>query len=500
MSQLKKGAFLNYATILLTNVVGLLLTPFIIRSLGDSEYGVYTTIGALVGTISLLDLGLNNTIIRFVAKYRAEKDKKGEENFLAITMLIYFVISIVVVILGYFMYQYADDYFKKMSASEIGLAKNMILFVIFNVAIGLPGGSFSAICIAYEQFVFPKALNIIRYILRSITVALLLFFGAKALAIVILDTIFNIILLLIFIFYAFNKLKVKIKLHNFDWSYLKTIFNYSIWIFIYGIVAQFQWKVGHITLGKVSSTDILAVYAVGLMLGGYYGAFSSAITSVFLPRATQMTVANATPEMLTNEMIKIGRVSLIALFYILGAFLLYGLQFINLWVGESYKDSWVIALMIMLAYTIPLVQGFTGPLIEAQNKVAFKSIIYLIFLFLGTVFGYFLSLKYGGLGMITGTVIGWVIAQNVMNIFYQRVMKLNILRFFKELFYKILPIQILVVVIGFGINYIPGDNWINFIIKGTLYTFLYCISMYFYGMIPYEKKLVNDILYKFSKK
>ena len=94
MSQLKKGAFLNYATIFLTNVVGLLLTPFILNHLGKEEYGVYTTIGALVGTISVLDLGLNNTIVRFVAKYQAEKDKKGEENFLATTMIIYFCISL----------------------------------------------------------------------------------------------------------------------------------------------------------------------------------------------------------------------------------------------------------------------------------------------------------------------------------------------------------------------------------------------------------------------
>ncbi|APU11342.1 hypothetical protein A5M85_13955 [Cellulophaga lytica] len=500
MSQLKKGAFLNYASIILTNVVGLLLTPFIIRSLGDSEYGVYTTIGALVGTISLLDLGLNNTIIRFVAQYRAEKDKKGEENFLAITMLIYLFISIAVVASGFFIYNYADSYFEQMSIDEIALAKNMILFVIFNVAISLPGGSFTAICIAYENFVFPKALNIIRYIIRSITVTVILLYGGKAMSLVILDTIFNILIIVITIYYTFTRLNIKIKLHKFEWKYLRRIFSYSIWIFIYGIVAQFQWKVGHITLSKISTPEILSVYAVGLMLGGYYGAFSSAITSVFLPRATKMTVNKATPEMLTTEMIKIGRVSLIALFYILGAFTLYGLQFVNLWVGETYHDSWVIALMIMIAYTVPLAQGFTGPLIEAQNKVAFKSIIYLIFLFIGTVIGYFSSLKYGALGMITGTVIGWILAQNVMNFFYQRVMKLNILRFFKEIFNKILPIQILIVVIGYAINFIPGENWLNFIIKGLLYTLTFGILMYFFGMIPFEKKLIKDTFSKFSKK
>lgn len=40
MSQLKKGALLSYANIFLTNVIGLILTPFIVKSLGDSEYGL----------------------------------------------------------------------------------------------------------------------------------------------------------------------------------------------------------------------------------------------------------------------------------------------------------------------------------------------------------------------------------------------------------------------------------------------------------------------------
>lgn len=51
MSQLKKGAALSYLTIILTNVVGLALTPFIIKYLGNDEYGLYTLIGALVGYI-----------------------------------------------------------------------------------------------------------------------------------------------------------------------------------------------------------------------------------------------------------------------------------------------------------------------------------------------------------------------------------------------------------------------------------------------------------------
>ena len=100
MSELKRGAILTYGTIILTNITGILLTPLIINKLGDAEYGLYTLIGALVGYISVLDFGLNNTIVRFVAKYRVKGDKIGEENFLAISMVIYAIISVIIIVVG----------------------------------------------------------------------------------------------------------------------------------------------------------------------------------------------------------------------------------------------------------------------------------------------------------------------------------------------------------------------------------------------------------------
>ena len=130
MSQLKKGALLSYLTIFLTNGIGLVLTPFMIHELGDSEYGLYTLIGSLIGYISVLDFGLNNTIIRFVSKYRALEDKKGEENFLATTMIIYGVISTLVGIAGVFIFFNLESIFTKLTVEEIEKAKIMFTILI----------------------------------------------------------------------------------------------------------------------------------------------------------------------------------------------------------------------------------------------------------------------------------------------------------------------------------------------------------------------------------
>lgn len=505
MSQLKKGAFLNYTTIFLTNVVGLFITPFILNHIGKAEYGIYTAIGALVGTISVLDLGLNNTIVRFVAKYRAENDRKGEENFLATTMLIYALISTVVVLIGVVFFGYIDSYFTKMNADEIRIAKTIFLLLIANLAIGLPGGSFTGICYGYEAFVFPKTVNIVRYVLRTITIVAVLSLGGKAIALVIIDTVFNILFILAESYYVFFKLKVRFKLHEFKLSYVRQIFGYSLWIFVFALVSMFQWKAGHWILGSIALPEVLTIYGIGIVLGTYYGSFSTAISSVFLPRATKMTVGNASGEELTSMMIKIGRISFIVLMYILLAFVLFGEQFVYLWVGKELgvngsREIWIIALLIMCAYTLPLVQGFGNSILEAKNKLSFKAILYVSFLFLGVVLGAFLAKSYGALGMIAGTVTGWLIVQNVMNFYYHKVIGLNIFRFFKELSHKTIVTVLIIMVLGYFVTYIPGAGWFNFIAKAFCYSILYALVMYNFGLIHFEKELFKSTLAPVLKK
>ncbi len=489
-----------------------MITPFIVINIGKSEFGIYNAIGALIGTIALLDFGLTNTVVRFVAMYRAQKDRKSEENFLATVRLLYFFISFLVVTIGIGVYFNIDLYFTKFNTEEIEIAKIMFVILIFNLAIQLPGMIFTGICKGYEAFVFPETLNIIRYFLRSITVVAVLLLGGKAIALVIIDTVFNVITISASAYYVYFKLKVKIKLHTFSKKYISQILKYSIWIFIFSIVGMLQWKSGSWILGAISIPKVLGIYGLGIALGTYYGTFSTAISSVFLPRATQMTVNNASGEELTNVMIKLGRLSFIILMYVFVAFTLYGEQFVNLWVGggdtinngryslEESNDIYKIALIIMAGYTLPLLQAFGNSILEAKNKLAFKAIIYLTFMCIGAVLGAFLSKHYGAIGMISGLVIGWLIVQNIMNFYYHKNIGLNILRFFKELLNKTLVIVLLTLFLGYFINYIPGNGWLNFILKGITYTLTFGTLMYNFGMLDYEKQLFTKPILSILKR
>ena len=62
--ELKIGSILSYLQIALGIVIGIAYTPFMLRTLGQSEYGLYNTVSSTIAILSLLSLGFNASYIR----------------------------------------------------------------------------------------------------------------------------------------------------------------------------------------------------------------------------------------------------------------------------------------------------------------------------------------------------------------------------------------------------------------------------------------------------
>src|SRR5690348_9049504 len=73
---------MNWIAMAVGMVVPFFLTPFVIRSLGVTAYGIWILAVSTVSYLNLLDMGLRSAVIRFVSK--AEAQKKLEDATAAI--------------------------------------------------------------------------------------------------------------------------------------------------------------------------------------------------------------------------------------------------------------------------------------------------------------------------------------------------------------------------------------------------------------------------------
>ena len=489
MNQLKKAAILSYVNIGFTNIIGLVLTPFIIRTLGDSEYGLYSLIGSVVAYLTLMDLGLNNSIVRFVSKYRAENNIVEEQQFLGTTMLVYGLISIILLAIGIVIYYNLELVFdKSLTGAQLDDAKTMFQILLLNIVITLPGGTFAAICTAYQQFVFPKVLQIFRYVLRTVTVFAVLFLGGRAISLIVIDTVFSLLFILITLYYCVYKLNVKFKLDKDYKTKIREIFSYSMWIFIIAIVQTFQWNAGQLILGMNLNTTIVAIYAVGLMLGSYLGAFAGVVNTLLLPKAAADLANNNNGEALTNTMIRVGRINVFISLVIITGFILLGKEFILLWVGPTYLQSWTIALVIMLATLVGLSQSYGMSVLEIKNKIKYRSISTLITMSIAVLLGFYLSIKHGLYGVLIPISIAMLVNTSINNCLFVHYFQFQALKFYQKTFALQLVFTVIFVSIGLFIKtFFIINSWSSFIVAGSVFTLIY-ILLYYLVLFTIDEK------------
>ena len=503
MSQIKTASIVSYLTIFTNIIVGIGLTPFILSSLGKSEYGLYMLVGSLIGYLALLDFGLNSTTVRFVSKYRHEKNKDKEEAFIATNLGIYAGLAILIALVGLIFYTTIDYFFDNLSTDELHLFKVMYLIMLLNLIFGMVRSPLVGIIMAYEEFNFPKILNYLRIILRAVTIIIFLKYGGKALAIVLIDTFFGFSILLIYFGFIYFKLPVKFNFLKFRKRFINKIFSYSIWIFLGVLMDQLYWRSGQTILGIKSTTEEIAVFAMGMLFISYYMTMSSAISGLFLPTATKMYVNKASKDELRNLMIKVGRIQWFIISNMLFGFLFFGKQFIQLWIGDGYEDSWVIAVILMLALTIPSIQNVGNSILEAYYLHVRKIQVNTGFAIISVIFAVFLVDIYDSIGIAMACASSVFLGQVVYNNYYfKKHLGLNLKAYTLSML-KGNAISIpLILIAAYLVNLISFDSesWFNLAFKVLLFITASTTFIYFIAMNNYEKGLINSLIRKVFKK
>lgn len=492
-NQIKIGAILSYVVIFLNMIIGVVYTPILTKSLGQSEYGLYSIVSSIISYLTILDFGFGNAIIIYTAKYRAKNEKENEQKLHGMFFIIYSIIGFIAAIIGIVLTLNVNIMFgKTMTEHEIQTAKILMKILTVNLAVTFPLSIFGSIITAYEKFIFAKILNIIRIILNPMIMLILLQFGYKSVALVILITILNIATLLGNLIYCKTKLKIKFKFGKINIPLLKEISAYSFFVFLNSIIDKINWNVDQFILGAVSGTVSAAIYAIAVQLMNMYTAFSTAISSVLLPKITKMQANDASDEEFTNIFIKTGRIQFLITSLIVTGFVIFGKEFIEIiWVGKDYTISYYIACILMISISIPLIQNVGLNILQVKNKYKYRTILLSIIAIFNVVISIPLAKMFGGIGSACATAFSLFIGQGIiLNIYYHKKVKIDIIRFWKEIGRMAIP-AIIIFLIGLGINIVfEPTNTVIIIIQIIIYTFLYSLFMWLFAFNKYEKELI----------
>lgn len=490
---------LSYVYLVLNVLVGFIYTPFMLRHLGQSEYGIYTIANSVIGYLSMLDLGFGNAMIRYTAKYRALKDKDSEYRMNGMFLVLYSCIGTLALLIGAYVSFNVGGLFPRFSAQEVPTARIVFLIMVANLAASFPLSIFTAIITAYEEFVFPKTIAIIRTALLPCLMIPLLLNGFRSIAMVTVMTVLNLTALLLNVWFCFHKLKIKIVVKRFDPSLLKEIIRYSFFILLAIVVDQVNLSTDQLILGAISGTAVAAVYGIAIQLYNYYISFSTAISGVFLPKLSKMNAVKGTSSEVSDLFVRVSRIQFLLMSLILTGFILFGRQFVIVWGGTNYEPAYLVCVILMVPAIIPLSQNVGIAILQSQNRHQFRALVYVGIAVLNVMISVPLAYVWGGIGTAIGTSIATILGQGfIMNWYYYKKIQLDIPAYWHEIG-KISIAAFMMFLLGFGMQKVLPLSGVKGLMVGiAAYVVLYAAVMWRFVMNSYEKGLVQSVLHKIT--
>lgn len=471
----KCGVGLSYVNTILQALLGFFYVPLLLHYLGTSQYGLYQLMGSLIAYFSIMDFGLSTAVIRFYVYYE-NKTIEEFEGFLATAHKIYIIIAILAALIGGSVYCFLDVIFATgLSKQEIYEAKQIYILLLVNIIFSLVGMLYRAIITANENFLFLKGVELFQLLMQPFLVIVVLNQWPTAYAMAAVMTIINICLTVFRAMFCRYDLHIKIMdfKYSFQWGVFYQLRKLMISTFLISIVDQIFLKANQIILGVVSNTGAVAIYSIAALIYTSYLSLSYAISGIFLPKVTTLVLNNATKKEISDLFIKIGSFQYAIYGLVLSGFIIFGKEFIVAWAGSEFLDSWLMALLIMVPYTIDMIQNIGLAILQAKNLYEVRARVYIVTGIMNIVLSCYLGKYYGGIGCALSTSVSLFCCNVIMNICYYKYVHLDLKRFWK----KILEITVfifMISIIGFEGNALIDDRSIFYLaLKILAYTVLY---------------------------
>lgn len=488
----------NMASYVISILISMWLTPFIIKSLGADAYGFIPLTQQLISYISVITIALDSMCGRFFTYALKSGDKDAAEGYFNTSLVSYILLSlivfIIIIIIAIFINKIINVPERLLFDVRISLFIYGIIFIITMI-----GSSFAIAMFSENRLDINGALSSINTIIRSLFIVFLLMVFAPRMWFVSLGTLIAAILLLLQNIYYFRKLLpgIGVNIKTFSFEKLKEILSTGIWSTVNYIGAvlflQIDLLVANWALGARRAGEYSAILQLSSLLRG----FVSTITVVFVPTMIAL-YAKQDLEGLVNYSNKSIRITGLMLALPVGLASGLGGVLITLWLGSGFKGYGFLFFLMTIHLSVNLsVQPLFG-IFSATKQVKIPAIVTLIMGIFNFVLAILLSIKLR-MGAY-GIVIAAMIVLTMKNLIFTPIYSARITGQTEGAYYK----GILTPVIGVGSiaslsfiaqKFIKIESVFQLFTVSIIISIIYIIAVYCFVLDKNDKKKLKSKIY-----
>jgi O-antigen/teichoic acid export membrane protein len=415
---------LNWLGYVANLVVMFLLSPFVVHTLGEVAYGIWSLLTVLTGYMGACDIGIRASTGRYVVLYLGREDHKNVEQTIQTSLGLFSILGAVLILAGlvlgvsfpYFFPSTPPEYHRIIIFLLTTLAANLWLLIV--------GQVFSTILVAHDRFDLARGVDLGVLAVRAAGTIMALKWGYGIVGLTVVSLLCSSLT-----FFAIFTLARRVYPILKAWPprifrpRLKELLGYGIWAALNANAGRIMNQTDMIIVGALVSVSGVTVYSVGAMLIYYSDTILSRISATFFPPLQRAVARNdkAAARWYYARQLNLALIVGIPMFV---GYAIFGDTFIGLWMGhptEFPEASVTSAAMVMAVLSFSkliYLPAFGGePLMAAADRIRLVSLASLVqaVVNLGLSVFFVLVLKWGIVGVAAGTLVSqglvriWVI-------------------------------------------------------------------------------------------
>ena len=356
--KISRNSLSNLTGTVVALAVGFFLMPFVVHHIGLTAFGIWMLVTSLVGYMGVLDMGLAPTLVKKSAEHLAKEDKQGLNQTVSTIFTLYLLSGVLVgtVIFGL---SFVLPHVFNIPLEDINIFKTVLWIVGLQVAFNFPMSIWRGLMSGLQDFHIINGIAITTNLLKAVATVLLLMSGFGVISLIWLGFGVAAIGWLAGMFWVRRRIPyLQIKVSWFEWAKVKDLARFSGVMFIWGITGRVLHHSDRIIIGLFLPIASITIYEVGLRICEYSRQLLSSVLSTVMPAASELNAKNDKMR-LQKLYLKGTKYLLVAYTAVVVALLLFGKEFIHLWMGEGFEQSvWIMYALII------------GSLYQTQNLMA----------------------------------------------------------------------------------------------------------------------------------
>lgn len=391
MKNIRKNIVFSSIGYVLPMLAALVTIPVMVGKLGVDLYGLYTICISLIGFMALVDFGVGQTVIKYVAEYEATGQQARVQPLLGVALLIYLLIGIASVaclygfapLLAGLLYDGAD---------KQRLAQDVLRITALPLFLSYLNQFFLNVCKAYHRFDLPAVIHNAGNLGGIVLATVLLLLGYS-----LREVLWGYVLIQLAAIVAgyragMQVLPAGIRLvPQFERQVLDSILSFSVYTFIGNFIGSLTSRVDKLVIGLLVGTEAVTYYQIPFTIAQMANGIVHTLSQIVFPRFSEMSGLQDGYGLL--QLYKRVNLMVLLMSLLIAVMLIsVGGDFLALWISPDFADKSTDVLVVMALYFFLQSSTVAGYwVLQGAGKAKLTA-----FMFVLDATAYFIALSYLG--------------------------------------------------------------------------------------------------------